>query len=132
MLAIAAAMARSDPAARRSSCPIALAAVLFSVLFDPRVSLFASVMLATLIGLQPPYHGSSTLFLLLMAGAASAFSVRVIRRRDQAYYSILVTAGAYALAELGDRTVRRDAGARDLVRDSRRRDQFRRVGGARV
>jgi putative nucleotidyltransferase with HDIG domain len=34
-------------------------------------------------------------------GAASAFSVRVIRRRDQAYYSILVTAGAYALAELG-------------------------------
>src|SRR5579863_3986401 len=100
ILAIAAAVARNDPA-RPELIPIALAAVLFSVLFDTRVSLFASVILATLVGLQAPYHGSSTLFLLLIVGAASAFSVRVIRRRDQAYYSILVTAGAYALAELG-------------------------------
>jgi cyclic-di-AMP phosphodiesterase PgpH len=100
ILAIAAAVARRDPS-RPELIPIALAAVLFSVLFDTRVSLFASVILATLVGLQAPYLGSSTLFLLLIVGAASAFSVRVIRRRDQAYYSILVTAGAYALAELG-------------------------------
>jgi len=100
ILAIAAAAARSDPP-RAEMIPIALTAVLFSVLFDARVSLFASVILATLVGLQAPYHGSSTLFLLLIVGAASAFSVRVIRRRDQAYYSILVTAGAYALAEWG-------------------------------
>ncbi len=100
VLAIAAAAARSDPP-RPELIPIALVAVLFSVLFDPRVSVFASVMLATLVGLQPPYRASSTLFLLLIVGAAAAFSVRVIRRRDQVYYSILVTALAYALAQLG-------------------------------
>jgi putative nucleotidyltransferase with HDIG domain len=37
---------------------------------------------------------------VLVGGVAAAFSVRVIRRRDQAYYSILVTAAAYALAEI--------------------------------
>jgi hypothetical protein len=61
---------------------------------------FASLVLAALVGLQPPFHGTSTQFVLLVAGVAAAFSVRIIRRRDQAYYSILVTAAAYALADL--------------------------------
>jgi hypothetical protein len=80
--------------------PIAVAGVLFSVLFDPRVSVYAMIVLATLIGIQPAYEGTNALFITMVGGVAAAFSVRVLRRRDQAYYSILVTAGAYALAEL--------------------------------
>lgn len=99
VLAIAAAVAKS-PLPRAELVPIALAAVLFSVLFDPRVSVFASLVLAALIGLQPPFRASAAQLVLLVAGVAAAFSVRVIRRRDQAYYSILVTAAAYALADL--------------------------------
>jgi cyclic-di-AMP phosphodiesterase PgpH len=99
VLAAAAAAARG-PRPSAELVPIALAAVLFSVLFDSRVSVFASLVLAALIGLQPPFLGTPALFLLLVVGVAAAFSVRVIRRRDQAYYSILVTAAAYALAEV--------------------------------
>jgi putative nucleotidyltransferase with HDIG domain len=80
--------------------PIAVAGVLFSVLFDPRVSVYAMIVLATLIGIQPAYQGTDALFITMVGGVAAAFSVRVLRRRDQAYYSILVTAAAYALAEL--------------------------------
>ena len=80
--------------------PIAFAGVLFSVLFDSRVSVFASLVLAALIGIQPPYLGTPALFLFLVVGVAASFSVRVIRRRDQVFYSILVTAAAYALAEV--------------------------------
>ena len=80
--------------------PIAVAGVLFSVLFDSRVSVFASLVLAALIGIQPPYLGTPALFLFLVVGVAASFSVRVIRRRDQVFYSILVTAAAYVLAEL--------------------------------
>ncbi len=98
VLAIAAAAARG-PAPRAELVPIALAAVLFSILFDSRVSVFASLVLAALVGIQPPFLGTPALFLLLVTGVAASFSVRVIRRRDQAYYSILVTAAAYALAE---------------------------------
>ncbi|HWZ58831.1 MAG TPA: hypothetical protein VNW46_07600, partial [Gemmatimonadaceae bacterium] len=75
--------------------PIAVAGVLFSVLFDPRVSVYAMIVLATLIGIQPAYQGTDALFITMVGGVAAAFSVRVLRRRDQAYYSIMVTAGAY-------------------------------------
>lgn len=99
VLGVAAAAGR-QPTPRAELVPVALAAVLFSVLFDPRVSVFASFVLAALVGWQPPFRGSPTFVLLLVASVAAAFSVRVIRRRDQAYYSILVTAAAYALAEV--------------------------------
>jgi hypothetical protein len=70
------------------------------VLFDPRVSVFAALVLATLIDIQPAYHGTDAPFILLVGGVAAAFSVRVIRRRDQYFYSILVTAVAYVMAEV--------------------------------
>jgi len=96
----AAAMAARGPSPTPEFVPIALAGVLFSVLFDSRVSVFASLVLAALIGIQPPYLGTPALFLFLVVGVAASFSVRVIRRRDQVFYSILVTAAAYALAEV--------------------------------
>jgi cyclic-di-AMP phosphodiesterase PgpH len=96
----AAAVGARGPEPTPELVPIALAGVLFSVLFDSRVSVFASLVLAALIGIQPPYLGTPALFLFLVVGVAASFSVRVIRRRDQVFYSILVTAAAYVLAEI--------------------------------
>ncbi|HEX3160191.1 MAG TPA: HDIG domain-containing protein [Gemmatimonadaceae bacterium] len=80
--------------------PIALAAVMFSVLFDPRFSLVAAMVLAYLVGGQNVFRGTNALFLCLIGGVAAAFSVRVIRRRNQAYYSIATITIAYGLAVL--------------------------------
>ncbi len=99
VLGVAAAVSRSETP-HVELIPVAVVGILLSVLFDPRVSVFAAMVLAILIDLQPAYAGTDAPFILLVGGVAAAFSVRVIRRRDQAYYSILVTAAAYALAEV--------------------------------
>lgn len=78
--------------------PIAFAAVLFSVLFDSRLSLVAAMALALLIGAQNVFRGTNALYFAILGGVAASFSVRVIRRRNQAYYSILTIAAAYLLA----------------------------------
>jgi cyclic-di-AMP phosphodiesterase PgpH len=80
--------------------PIALAAIILSILFDPRISMIAAMILAVLIGGQAVFRGTNALFINLIVGAAAAISVRVIRRRDQAYYSILAIGAAYLLAAL--------------------------------
>ena len=102
ILGVAAAAGRSNSVilVRAELIPVAMAAVLFSVLFDARISMVAATVMAVLIGIQTPYAGTPALFLTLVSGAAAAFSVRVIRRRDQAYRSILITAAASTLAEI--------------------------------
>ena len=95
--AAAAALAKMDPV-WPELVPIALAAILFSVLFDPRISMIAAMLLAVLIGGQSVFRGTNALFLTLIGGAAAAFSVRVIRRRNQTYYSVLTVAAAYIVA----------------------------------
>ena len=97
--AAAALLAQLDPV-RPELVPIALAAILFSVLFDPRISMIAAMLLAALIGGQSVYRGTNALFITLIGGAAAAFSVRVIRRRNQTYYSVATVAAAYALSSL--------------------------------
>ena len=77
--------------------PVALAAIIFSVLFDPRISMVATVVLAVLVGGQTAFRGTNGLFLNLIGGAAAAFSVRVLRRRNQSLYSIAAIAIAYLL-----------------------------------
>jgi len=99
VLAVAAAVARSETP-HVEFIPIAMMGILLSVLFDPRVSVFAALVLAALIDIQPGYHGTDAPFILLVGGVAAAFSVRVIRRRDQYFFSILVTAAAYVMAEV--------------------------------
>src|SRR5690242_16482401 len=78
--------------------PVALAAIILSILFDPRISMIAAMILAVLVGGQSIFRGTNALFLNLIGGAAAALSVRVVRRRDQAYYSILTIAAAYLCA----------------------------------
>ncbi|MFL5579116.1 MAG: HD family phosphohydrolase [Gemmatimonadaceae bacterium] len=78
--------------------PVALAAVLFSVLFDPRIALIAAMVLAVLIGGQSVFRGTNALFVNLIGGVAGAFSVRVISRRNQALLPTLTIAAAYLVA----------------------------------
>ncbi|HET7564804.1 MAG TPA: HDIG domain-containing protein, partial [Gemmatimonadaceae bacterium] len=78
--------------------PVALAAIILSILFDPRISMIAAMILAVLVGGQSIFRGTNALFLNLIGGAAAALSVRIVRRRDQAYYSILTIAAAYLCA----------------------------------
>jgi hypothetical protein len=99
VLAGAAVVAHITPV-RPELVPIALAAIIFSILFDPRISMIAAMILAVLIGGQAVFRGTNALFINLIVGATAAISVRIIRRRDQAYYSILAIAAAYLLAAL--------------------------------
>jgi putative nucleotidyltransferase with HDIG domain len=78
--------------------PIAFAAIIVSVLFDPRISVIAAMILAVLIGGQSVFRGTNALFINLIAGVVAAFSVRGIRRRTDVFYSVLTVAAAYLLA----------------------------------
>jgi hypothetical protein len=80
--------------------PVALAAVMLSVLFDPRVSMIAAMVLAVLVGSQGPFRGTNALFIMLVGGVAAAVSVQTVRRRNQAYLSMAFVAAGYGLAAL--------------------------------
>lgn len=77
--------------------PVALAAVLLSALFDRRISVVVTVVLATLVAGQSVFRGTNALFINLVAGTAAAVSVGEIRRRNQSYEWILMIGGAYLL-----------------------------------
>ena len=97
---IAAAIVSNMTPIRSELIPIAIAAIIFSVMFDPRISMISAMILAVLLGGQADYRATNALFINLIGGVAAAFSVRVIRRRNQAYYSILTIGSAYALGAL--------------------------------
>lgn len=100
VLVAAAAIGHDPGVVRVELIPIAFAAVLFSVLFDSRFSLVAAMTVALLIGAQNVFRGTNALYFAVLGGVAAAFSVRIIRRRNQSYYSILTIAGTYLLAAL--------------------------------
>lgn len=80
--------------------PVALAAIICSVLFDPRISMIAAMILAVLVGGQSVYRGTNALFINLVGGAAAALSVRVILRREQSYQYVITIGVAYLFAAL--------------------------------
>ena len=98
IVALAAAAVARWGDGRPEFIPIAFAAMLFSTLFDARISLVAVTLLAVLVGGQGPFRGTNATFILLIAGAAAAVSVRTARRRSQAYVPVLVVAAGYAVA----------------------------------
>jgi len=99
VLAIAAVVSKAQ-VMRPELLPVALAAIIFSALFDPRISIVGTMILATLIGGQGVFRGTNALFINLIGGVAAAFSVGVIRRRNQLLYSTALIAAAYLLAAL--------------------------------
>ena len=80
--------------------PVALAAIILSVLFDSRISMIAAMILAVLVGGQSVYRGTNALFINLVGGAAAALSVRVILRREQSYQYVITIGIAYLGAAL--------------------------------
>ena len=78
--------------------PVAFAAVIVSMLFDPRIGMVAAMVLAVLIGGQSEFRGTNALFLNLIGGTAAAFTVRIVRRRNQTHLAMLAIAAAYLVA----------------------------------
>ena len=75
--------------------PVAFAAVIVSILFDPRIGMIATMVLAVLIGGQSEFRGTNALFLNLIGGTAAAFTVRIVRHRNQTHYAVLAIAVVY-------------------------------------
>jgi putative nucleotidyltransferase with HDIG domain len=100
LVVIGGAIVALPQAVRPELVPVALAAVILSVLFDQRISLVATMVLATLVAGQSVFRGTNALFINLVGGAIAAVSVGEIRRRNQTYQWILTIGGAYVATAL--------------------------------
>jgi len=80
--------------------PVAFAAVILSLVFDPRISLVATMALALLIGGAGPFRGTPAFFVALVGGAAAAFSARTMVRRTQTYQFVAASALAYVVTAI--------------------------------
>jgi putative nucleotidyltransferase with HDIG domain len=94
--------------------PVALAAVLLSALFDRRIGVIATMVLATLVAGQSVFRGTNALFINLVGGAVAAMTVGEIRRRNQSYQWIVIIGGAY-LATASAIGLTLDLPAREIV-----------------
>jgi cyclic-di-AMP phosphodiesterase PgpH len=80
--------------------PIALVAILVTMLYEGRIGVFAAVTLAILLDGQWALRESYVLFFDLVSGVAGAVGIRVVRRRRHLYVTIGVVAGAGILATI--------------------------------
>ncbi|MFC1481247.1 HD family phosphohydrolase [Candidatus Neomarinimicrobiota bacterium] len=77
--------------------PFTVAAMAFTILFDARTSIIASVALALMLGFMV---GNKVDFVLVntIVGSASIYAVRQLRRRRQIFVAIIYIVTTYALA----------------------------------
>ncbi len=80
--------------------PIAFPALVVAALWDGRMALNLSLILAILLAGQTPFLGVSTLFTLVMGGAAASLGARVARRRSNTWAYIAIIAAAYVIAAI--------------------------------
>ena len=80
--------------------PIAFPALVVAILWDGRLALNLSLILAILLSGQTPFVGTGPLLILVTAGAVASLTVRVVRRRAQIWGFIALIVGAYALASV--------------------------------
>ncbi|MBA2684943.1 MAG: HDIG domain-containing protein [Gemmatimonadaceae bacterium] len=97
VLVVAAVGAQWQPV-RPELVPVAIAAIIISMLFDTRISMIAAMILAVLAGGQSVYRGTNALFLNLIGGAAAAISMRTVLRREEGYRYVITIAAAYFFA----------------------------------
>ncbi|MEP7086759.1 MAG: hypothetical protein ABI884_05445, partial [Gemmatimonadota bacterium] len=97
VLVVAAVGAQWQPV-RPELVPVAIAAIIISMLFDTRISMIAAMILAVLAGGQSVYRGTNALFLNLIGGAAAAISMRTALRREEGYRYVITIAAAYFFA----------------------------------
>ena len=75
--------------------PIAFPALVVATLWDGRLALNLSLVLAILFTGQTPFLGIAALLTLVTGGAVASLSVRVVRRRAQVWGFIALILGAY-------------------------------------
>jgi putative nucleotidyltransferase with HDIG domain len=80
--------------------PIAFPALVVAILWDGRLALNLSLILAILLSGQAPFLGIATLLTLVAGGAVAALAVRVVRRRAQIWGFIGLITGAYVVVGL--------------------------------
>jgi hypothetical protein len=80
--------------------PLPFATVLITVLYNGRLSVFAAVTLALVIGLQWEFRDGQALLFGLTGGLAGALGMRAVRHRRQVFTTIVSVAGAMALASV--------------------------------
>ena len=80
--------------------PIAFPALVVAILWDGRLALNLSLILAVLLSAQTPFLGTVALLTLVTGGAVASLSVRVVRRRAQIWGFIGIIAGAYVLVSV--------------------------------
>jgi len=80
--------------------PVAFVALTVAVLWDGRLALAFAAVLAVLTGGLPPFSEGTALTTTLIAGAAAAMAVRVVRRRSQFWIFVGIITAAYAIAEI--------------------------------
>lgn len=97
VLVVAAIGAQWQPV-RPELVPVAMAAIICSMLFDTRISMIAAMILAVLAGGQSVYRGTNALFLNLVGGAAAALCMRKALRREESYRYVITIGVAYFFA----------------------------------
>ena len=80
--------------------PVAFAAILVTVLYHGRLSVFAAVTLALVVGLQWELRDTPTLFFALASGLAGALGIKGVRHRRESVRAIAVIAVVMAGASL--------------------------------
>lgn len=95
--------------------PVAFVALTVAVLWDGRLALALSAVLAVIVGGLPPFSEGSVLTTTLVAGAAAAMAVRVVRRRSQFWIFVGIITAAYAVTELSLGLIQGQPGAAILA-----------------
>jgi putative nucleotidyltransferase with HDIG domain len=112
---LGAALVKRIPNASEYLVPVAVLAVLASMLFDFEIAFASTVTVVMLAGLYtefaPPF-----LFVSLVGGTVAAHSVRSVRHREDFYWSALRIAAAYAVAILVADLLSRNVNAGTLSR----------------
>lgn len=93
VVAVAAIIGRND--AHVALIPIAFPALVVAMLWDGRLAMNLSLILAVLLASQAQFVGVSALLTLVVGGAVASLSVRVVRRRAEIWVFILLIAAGY-------------------------------------
>jgi cyclic-di-AMP phosphodiesterase PgpH len=80
--------------------PVSFAALIVAGLWDGRVALVLSLLLAMLVAGQAPFLGLTAPFSAMLGGTAAAFSVGVVHRRSKTWVFISIISLAYAAAAI--------------------------------
>ena len=84
-----------------AALPVVFVAISVAVLWDGRLALLTTFVLAAVTVLQEPFQSVEVFTTVLIGGSAASLSVRAFRRLAQTWVFIAIIAGAYALAIFG-------------------------------